>query len=415
MRTLIIISGILFSNSLFSQTWQTIYGAEVSPINVFTGSGLGGTIASKWFKINPYDNSMWMGWGDKVQVIRNDGTLELFDYTTVPLLQQNGNMIEFEFTPTLTYLVDENFGLFSYDGSNWVGDYFGSGGNHICSDADTVWMGRSNNTNYIYSYNGFSFQGNNTFLRRIISRNGIMWVSPSSTSGSICRYSNDIVTIYSPDTSMLLDNTNYDFKFAKKTDTLYVSGALGLSLAHNNAFIDTITPGNSTNMPSGEIIEFEFDNENNIWAVFGSSTFYPNAIAYYDQATETWTQIYDSNNSPVNYNLRISIEVDTAGNLWVANGQNLHVLKINNPPAWLELQEQEKPFDFSIYPNPVKEELFIQSEDIEAVKIMDLNGKVLFVSEVTDKIFIENLEAGIYLLLAESKTGEVLQKRFVKE
>jgi hypothetical protein len=415
MRVAQLIISVFITSSLFGQTWQTIYGSDISSIGAFTGGGAG-TMASKKFKINPFDNSIWMAKGSNIQVLKNDGTLELFNNTTSPILNASGSFLEFEFTPTRTYLLDEYYGLYKYSGVSWANVYLGSWGIHLSSDIDTVWMSHSNNTSIISTYNGFVFQSSNLNSRRAQSRNGNLWIS-SSYNSDIAKFNNNLFNLYSPDTSFLLDWSNYDFKFAKKTDTLYVSGALGFSLAYNDAFIDTITPGNSLNMPSASIIEFEFDNQNNIWAVFGNSSYFANAIGYYDQASETWTQVYDASNSPIDFSTRISIEVDTSGNLWVANSQNLHVLKINNPPAWLSVYEKEKLETIAIYPNPVKDILTFSSNgiEIENSEIIDLNGNVLLTNFNSEKIDISSLEAGMYFIRFKTAFGRVFQEKFIKE
>ena len=415
MRVIQLIISFFITANLFGQTWQTIYGSDISSIGAFTGGGAG-TIASRKFKINPFDNSIWMAKGSKIQVLRNDGTLELHDYTTDVLLQQLGSPLEFEFTSGYTYMCDQNYGLYKYNGTSWAITYLGSGGSYLSSDNDTIWMAKNNNTNFISTYDGFVFNDVQNF-RRVISKNGKKWISGFSYETSIGTYNNTTYNLYSPDTSLLLDWSNYDFKFAKGTDTLYVSGVLGFSLAYNETFIDTITPGNSINMPLGSVIEFEFDNQNNIWALFGNSSYFANAIGYYDQASETWTQVYDASNSPIDFSTRISIEVDTSGNLWVANSQNLHVLKINNPPAWLSVYEQEKLETITIYPNPVKDILIFSSNgiDIENSEIMDLNGNLLLIDFNVEKIDVSALDAGMYFIRFKTPFGRVFQEKFIKE
>jgi len=404
-------------STVYGQTWQSINSDDISPINVFTSSGDGGTIASKWFKINPYDNSIWLGWTDKIQVLRNDGTIELFDYLSNPILHQYGNMLEFEFTSSYTYVVDENFGLYKYDGINWSAVYLVNGGSFISSDADSVWMSTLNNNNFVQSYDGFTYPDTQTF-DRVVSKNGNKWVSGSSYDMGIGTYNNGLYRLYSPDTSNLLSWSNHDFKFAKNSDTLYVAGDIGFSLAFQNKFIDTITSENSSNMPAGEIIEFEFDNDNNIWAVFGNSSFNPSAIAFYDQISETWSQIYNSGNTPIDFSVRISIEVDTSGNLWVTDGQFLHILKINNPPAWLEVLETENLQSFNIYPNPVEDNLNIQcATSIDQIKISDLQGRLIKTIQLNSENYnldLANFEAGQYIISIHSG-NKIERKNFIKQ
>jgi hypothetical protein len=415
--TLLFITFSLISG-LYSQTWQTINASDFSTIGGFNSIGGGGTIASRWFKLNPYDNSLWMGWNDKIQVLRNDGSIELFDYTTYPILHQYGNMLAFEFTSTHTYVVDENYGLFRFDGNNWSSVYLTNGGSFIYSDTDTVWMSKLNNTNFIQSYDGFTFPDSQSF-RRVVSKNGNKWISGTDYANTVATYKDGVYRLYSPDTSNLLSWSNHDFKFAKNNDSLYVAGDLGFSIAYGNKFVDTITPGNSLNMPAGEIIEFEFDSQNNIWAVFGNSSFFANTIAYYDQQSETWTQVYNSSNSPIDFTKRLSIEVDTSGNLWVANILALHVLKVNNPPTWLGIVDNEKTSNLSIYPNPSEGMVTLKAaENIQTVEVLDLFGRL--VKSFTDvhsascDLDLSGLDAGKYLVKV-STAGETEFLPLIKE
>ena len=71
----------------------------------------------------------------------------------------------------------------------------------------------------------------------------------------------------------------------------------------------------------------------------------------------------------------------------------------------------------NIYPNPSRDDLFIESEDllVENILIMDVMGSVLFQSDpVKNKIDISTLQNGIYhaVLLLDSK--QKIVKRFVK-
>jgi len=68
----------------------------------------------------------------------------------------------------------------------------------------------------------------------------------------------------------------------------------------------------------------------------------------------------------------------------------------------------------SIYPNPAKDEITIQSAvDIQSVRILDLQGKELL-RENTDKISISALPTGVYLIEITTPKG-VGTKKFLKE
>ncbi len=69
----------------------------------------------------------------------------------------------------------------------------------------------------------------------------------------------------------------------------------------------------------------------------------------------------------------------------------------------------------SIYPNPVNDILYIRlSENPHLVKIYNLNGQCLLQTAET-KINVSVLPAGLYLLTAQTSSGEVLQTKFIKQ
>jgi len=71
----------------------------------------------------------------------------------------------------------------------------------------------------------------------------------------------------------------------------------------------------------------------------------------------------------------------------------------------------------SIYPNPVKYMLQIESGgiDIEKVKVYDLNGRLVEEYQINNnQIFPSNLQSGVYILNIETSIG-ILNKQFIKE
>lgn len=76
--------------------------------------------------------------------------------------------------------------------------------------------------------------------------------------------------------------------------------------------------------------------------------------------------------------------------------------------------------DFNIYPNPSKENLFINSKtNISLISILDLNGKILLQDEIQDsseeiQINISILKGGTYFIKAFTTDG-IVTKKFIKE
>jgi uncharacterized delta-60 repeat protein len=72
---------------------------------------------------------------------------------------------------------------------------------------------------------------------------------------------------------------------------------------------------------------------------------------------------------------------------------------------------------FNIYPNPVKDQLTIttENEKINSIKIIDVTGKTIkVVTENTTTINVADLPKGLYILQIQTEK-EVVAKRFIKE
>ncbi len=415
----IMVSFIGFASN--GQEWQHIDASDYSiSHSFFAGSNI-----QRNFKINPYDNSIWMTrkWGANfsINTFDSQGVYHVYDYGTVPVFASLTTFDQVGFTSTNTFVVSPTDGLFSFDGNTWQLESGLQDGCSISSDGDTIWMVRTNE-NYIEWFNGTNSLGVHS-MRRFQSKNGIKWSSVGQWDVIGLYDEVDGHTYFSPDTSLLLSWNNYDFKFPHHTDTMYTSSELGISLAHNGGFIDTITPNNTTNMPGASIIEFEFDQNDNIWALFAPDfqlSTDPTHLAYYDQPTKTWSQIYTGLNSPLNFSAYMTIELDTAGNLWVINQGDLFVLKINNWPTWLDdlavSENSVKPF--LVYPNPTKESLSFQLDPtiaVSTIEITDLQGRVIQQEIYAPTIQLKGTSAGTYFVRLLNNGVVLGVEKFIKE
>lgn len=75
---------------------------------------------------------------------------------------------------------------------------------------------------------------------------------------------------------------------------------------------------------------------------------------------------------------------------------------------------------YSVYPNPVKDKLAVNSSDPDekmTVEIMDLNGKVLSTHALSShsSIDVSTISTGVYFVRITSETEKVTQMKFVKE
>lgn len=84
-----------------------------------------------------------------------------------------------------------------------------------------------------------------------------------------------------------------------------------------------------------------------------------------------------------------------------------------NGPALSTQELSSKPFTIS--PNPVKDILNF-SEEITDLKITDLSGKIIKqISTFEKSIYVSKLDKGTYVISAKLKSGELINKKFIKE
>ncbi|AEA45560.1 T9SS type A sorting domain-containing protein [Fluviicola taffensis] len=414
MKSLLILFSISFVMSVYSQSWHTITKQQLGIVSSTMFGGYAPT-GTRYFKINPYNNSIWFALNFKAFQLTNDGQFHKYDTSNTSVLQTNSKVFDFAFTPNYTFVMDGTYGLQQFNGTTWNLAIPFSNGINLAYDSDSIWCIRTNQ-NYIKWFGGFNSQGNYAGFRKAISKNGAFW-GGGETSGVSSLDNNDVHHLYSPDTCKLIDWGNYDFKFCRNTDSMYVSCTGGLSIADGYHFIDSICPANSTNMPSGIIIEFEFDKNDNIWALFGDSFFKSSSIAFLNTTTKVWSNFYNTSNSPIKFNtVRTSIEIDTTGNLWVIDQDKLNVLDLGTTPVWLGLKDFTQDNSIEVIPNPTTEYVQINFSEAQAqLRIMDLQGKEIESRSIQNEetISVAHLKQGVYLFEVTTHQGKNT-KRIVK-
>ena len=95
-------------------------------------------------------------------------------------------------------------------------------------------------------------------------------------------------------------------------------------------------------------------------------------------------------------------------------GDDAFILKFNSFPVNVEIQNLNN--NFSVYPNPVSDIIYIQSEEkLESIEIIDLSGKKVLVDLSSEnEIKVNKLPSGVYILRAIFKTG-LLTHKFIKQ
>ena len=104
MRKQLLFIVILFiTSTLKAQTWQSINNSHFS-----------NTVPWGQFIINKYTNDIWIVNDNKVAVIENSGTVQLFDYNDLGTLW-TGDHLRFTFTQDSVFYMKETFGLLNFN------------------------------------------------------------------------------------------------------------------------------------------------------------------------------------------------------------------------------------------------------------------------------------------------------------
>jgi hypothetical protein len=346
---------LFLPNGLKAQSWQSIHKSQT-----------GNTVAWKQFVINPYTNDIWLVNDNKAAVIKNDGSIELLNQTHLGVLW-NGSSLRFAFTPNEVFFMKSTFGLFQFANASNTLVYSEPNLYSISANQDTVYMQRAGtilkylNGACIDSY----FSGSD-----IVVKNVYLYTDNDYLGYQVGWMNSTLQT----DPEYLHAGIN-DKKFQRNTDSLYVGTTKGIMYAYNYDILDTITPNNTSNMPSSNVLELEFDHLDQLWAVFGDAADVPFAIAKLE--ANNWTNRIDASNAPINFSEFLGLEIDTLGNLWVADNLYIHTLLTANSPGWLGITSNIPLEEIDIIPNPSNGIFQVSGENSEPMQItvLDQQGK----------------------------------------
>lgn len=105
------------------------------------------------------------------------------------------------------------------------------------------------------------------------------------------------------------------------------------------------------------------------------------------------------------------------GALYVSTGSSTHkIIKITDPLLGIEHQQTLKENDFTIYPNPATDYVYINNYkvDLEAIQLIDITGRTVKnfkPSEIIDnKISLSNLAPGNYILKINNTSKKIIIK-----
>jgi ligand-binding sensor domain-containing protein len=374
------------------QTWQSMSYYQFS-----------NTVPYGQFVIDQFRNDIWMINDNKVAVIKNSGEINIFDYEDLGTLW-TGDNLRFTFTTDSLFYMLETIGLLNFNNYLSSEIVLENSISSITSNSDTVYISRAGSLlKYI---NGVVIDSYYT-ANNVIAKNSFLY-SDNGILGHQVNFSNELLW---NDPQYLLANIN-DKKFQRNTDSIYIGTTKGMMLAYNYDVLDTITPNNTANMPSSNVLEIEFDNKDSLWAVFGDINDDPFAIAKLEGGN--WTNLIDISNSPINFSLYKGLEIDTLGNLWVADEVSLHTLLNPNSPLWLQIEETNFESNFMVFPNPSNQSISIRNIFTDSeISLIDLQGRTLIETKNPDNIDISYLKSGNYIVKVTQGTLTQFQQ-FIK-
>jgi len=253
MKKLILILLIGITRSLQAQTWQTVRLNTSAGLNIFP--------PYKGFKINPYTNDLWFLNTSRVSCLEADGSVHFLDLSEYP----SGCNPDITFTPSNPYFRNTFSGLYRVNSDySKVLVYSGNDLGNVYSNGDTVYMGLWSSEYLTYTSNGI-FTTPMSF--DMINARGNIKYTAYDINGSLVKFTGngfDGYEFYSVIDDDYFCPQFHDAKFSRLTDIFYVSCTQGITKAINYDFNDSIVPSNTINMPSANVIEFEFDDQDRL-------------------------------------------------------------------------------------------------------------------------------------------------------
>lgn len=385
-------------SSLFGQTWRSI-----PRISQYTPGEANFALPNSQFEFNPYTNDLWFVSDSRVSILENDGDVKVIDNQEELGSLFGGVNIQFCFTPLHVYYCNNFENLYTFDNyisnavlSGLTGfDNLASNGDtiYIISDAAGVGMKK-------YTESGGQIITDH-YPSQISAKDSTIYVHHVSSSDQIGYYHGPTWLDFTwidggPD---YLGGDLNDVKFARYTDTFYVATINGISFAEAYEFVGNYSSSNTNNMPSNNVLEIDFDHNNDLWAVFGDANDDPFAIARLNGSD--WVDYIDENNSPIDFTTFYGLAIDTLGNPYFVDGNNLHTIIGPNSPNWLSVDELTSERSIICYPNPMGDVLMVQTGNSESEVILtDVLGNIVKSTKGTNdlQIDVSNLTPGIYTL-----------------
>ena len=412
MRKSFFLYFLLFVVNLNAQSWQEVF------IN----------FDAKSMAFNPYDSTLWLVKKYPARIDKN-GVLIEYNNITTPIF----NFVDFTFaTPIFTsdavysYTNGTNF-FYKFDGTTFQKIYLP--GNHtmnfnMAAFNDTLYL-NVGNPNQTLMYYQDQLIGQSNFesprLRKGTSRFYRSYANTVTYLDFNQNYSNYFYS--TPDNQEIKD-----LEVKKGTDSLFFTSSNKILIADSTFIVDSITNGNSNQMPTLNPIRIRFDQNGKLWTLFANSTNI-SKLSMYDFNSQTWqytSSISDilASHPEMDTNIVIGqIEIDAYNNVWLLLSEialgvpttKYFILQQGDAPSWLGLKDLDSEEQIRIFPNPATTSFTISGISTtiigEKATLKDLRGKIVLefqLIELNQQIDVSHLSSGVYFLNLGSKIQKIV-------
>jgi len=315
------------------------------------------------------------------------------------------------------WIATESGSLIKYDGSTWQTVNNGHRTLALAIDNfDTVWVASEyidNHMgwwfNFLDKYYGTQDVGESSCMSFpigdiFVDSHNDKWMSVLYNGLSLGNISGSSCFYYYIDWSALVGL--YHSITSDKQNNIWVGTDENGLIKFDNSIISLYNTSNS-GLPCNCVSTVGIDSLNNIWIGTCSA-----GLVKYDGTT--WT-IYDTSNSSIPSNFVKAIVIDSLNNKWIGTDAGLAVFNENG--YVLSLSNYENKLKFDIYPNPVTNNITIETSEKSTIEILNIPGQTIKKFKIKDNIIdidISDFASGVYIIRAQTEKG-ITTKKFIKE
>ncbi len=413
MRMRFFLYFLLVVVNLNAQSWQEVF------IN----------FNAKSMAFNPYDSTMWLVNKYPAHIDKN-GVITEYNNITTPIF----NFVDFTFaTPVFTsdavysYTNGTNF-FYKFDGTSFQKIYLPANQTmsfNLAAFNDTLYLNVGNPAQTLMYYNDQLIGQSNYESFRLKKGTSKFYRSYFNTVTYLDFNQNYLNYFYSTPNNQEIE----DLVVKKETDSLFFTAADKILIADSAFIVDSITTGNSSQMPTMNPIRLRFDHGGNLWTLFASQS-NVSKLSMYDFGTQTWQQTISISDVLASYpemdtNTIIGqIEIDVYNNVWLLLCQLLpgvtttkyFMLQRGDAPTWVGIPAISSQSNIQLFPNPASETLTISlpenASTTECILVDNLGKEMkrFSVSGGENLVDVSGLENGVYSM----RIGSDIQKIIIE-